>query len=106
MIPESRQSNPLVTAQQAALNSFLLNQFETEGGVFPYNTREYLASGRLDHRFDANNELSLTYRYGHDLEESPDVHSLDRFFGGKFDPRLRQYLASHLVPPAQSDRPE
>jgi len=64
------------------VNAFLLNQFETDGGVFPYNTREYLASGRLDHRFNTNNEFSLTYRYGHDLEESPDVQSLTAFSAG------------------------
>jgi hypothetical protein len=75
-------SNPFVTPGQAALNAFLLNQFETQGGLFPYNTREYLASGRLDHHFDENNELSVTYRYGHDLEESPDVQSLTAYSAG------------------------
>jgi hypothetical protein len=64
------------------LSAFLVNQFETQGGVFPYDTREYLGSGRLDHRFNANNEISLTYRYGHDLEESPDVQSLTAFSAG------------------------
>jgi hypothetical protein len=64
------------------VNAFLLNQFETDGGVFPYTTREYLASGRLDHRFNTSNEFSLTYRYGHDLEESPDVQSLTAFSAG------------------------
>src|SRR5579864_7068657 len=39
-------SNPFVTPGQAAINGFLVNQFETQGGVFAYNTREYLASGR------------------------------------------------------------
>src|SRR5579864_8593634 len=47
-------SNPFVTAGQTALNAFLVNQFETQGGVFPYDTREYLASGRLDHHFNVN----------------------------------------------------
>lgn len=64
------------------VNAFLLNQFETGGGVFPYTSREYLASGRLDHRFNTSNEFSLTYRYGHDLEESPDVQSLTAFSAG------------------------
>jgi Carboxypeptidase regulatory-like domain len=73
---------PIPGLVDPALNAFLVNQFETEGGVFPYNTREYLASGRLDHRFNANNELSVTYRYGHDLEESPDVQSLTAFSAG------------------------
>ena len=74
--------NPFVTPGQAALNAFLVNQFETQGGLFPFNTREYLGSARLDHRFNANNEVSVTYRYGHDLEESPDVQSLTAFSAG------------------------
>ncbi len=73
---------PIPGLVDPALNAFLINQFETEGGLFPYDTREYLASGRLDHRFGVNDELSLTYRYGHDLEESPDVQSLTAFSAG------------------------
>ena len=64
------------------LSAFLVNQFESNGGVFNYNTREYLASGRLDHRFSDNNQLYLSYRYGHDLEENPDVQSLTGFSAG------------------------
>jgi hypothetical protein len=67
---------------QQGLNAFLVNQFETQGGLFPYNTRQYLASGRLDHRFSVNDELSATYRYGHDEEQSPDVQSLTAFSAG------------------------
>jgi hypothetical protein len=74
--------NQGLSATQAALNGFLVSQFENEGGVFPYNTREYLTSFRLDHRFDANNELSATYRYGHDEEQSPDVQSLTAYSAG------------------------
>ncbi len=80
--PNPGGANPFISATQSALNGFLINQFENEGGLFPYDTREYLASGRLDHRFDANNEISVTYRYGHDLEESPDVQSLTAFSAG------------------------
>src|SRR5579864_2878938 len=71
-----------VTPGQAALNGFLINQFETQGGVFPYNSREYQVSGRLDHHFNVNNSISVTYRYGHDLEQSPDVQSLTAFSAG------------------------
>ena len=71
-----------ITPGQAALNSYLINQFESNGGLFPYNTDNYLASGRLDHRFDEANNVSLTYRYGHDLEENPDVQSLTGFSAG------------------------
>jgi hypothetical protein len=71
-----------VSPAQAAIDGFLVNQFESNGGEFPYNTREYLVSGRLDHRFNLTNQLSFTYRYGHDLEESPDVQSLTGFSAG------------------------
>lgn len=71
-----------LTAGQTALNGFLVNQFESNGGLFQYNTREYLASGRLDHRFSESNQAFLEYRYGHDLEENPDVQSLTGFSAG------------------------
>jgi Carboxypeptidase regulatory-like domain/TonB dependent receptor len=96
-----------VSPTQAALNGFLLNQFETEGGLFPYNTREYLASGRLDHHFNVNNELSLTYRYGHDLEESPDVNSLTAFSAGSsihtYDNDLQAAWYRQITPNTQNE---
>lgn len=64
------------------LSAFLVNQFESNGGVFNYNTRQYLASGRMDHRFSESNQLYLSYRYGRDLEENPDVQSLTGFSAG------------------------
>jgi hypothetical protein len=67
---------------QNALNTFLVNALEANGGLFNYNTREYLASGRFDHRFSNSNQISLTYRFGHDLEENPDVQSLTGFSAG------------------------
>ncbi|MGA7928091.1 MAG: carboxypeptidase-like regulatory domain-containing protein, partial [Candidatus Sulfotelmatobacter sp.] len=99
--------DPAVSATQAALNTFLQNQFETEGGLFPYDTREYLAETRLDHRFDANNELSVTYRYGHDLEESPDVNSLTAFSAGSsihdYDNTLQASWYRQLNPTTQNE---
>jgi len=96
-----------VTKGQAALNSFLENQFETEGGVFPYDSREYLASVRLDHRFDANNEISVTYRYGHDLEQSPDVQSLTAFSAGSsthtYDNNLQAAWYRQFSPTTQNE---
>jgi hypothetical protein len=80
--PNPGGTNPFISPGQSALNGFLLDQFESEGGLFPYDTRQYQAETRLDHRFDANNELSVTYRYGHDLEESPDVNSLTAYSAG------------------------
>jgi len=100
-------SNPFVTPGQAALNGFLVNQFETQGGVFPYDTREYQASGRLDHRFDVHNEISLTYRYGHDLEQSPDVQSLTAFSAGSsihtYDNNLQAAWYRQINPTTQNE---
>jgi Carboxypeptidase regulatory-like domain len=67
---------------QNALNTFLVNQLESNGGLFNYNTRQYLASGRLDHHFSDSNQLVFSLRYGHDLEENPDVQSLTGFSAG------------------------
>ncbi|HKN76190.1 MAG TPA: TonB-dependent receptor [Candidatus Acidoferrum sp.] len=76
--------NGALTLNPAAsqLQAFLLNQLETNGGLFNYKTREYLASGRFDHRFSESNQLTATYRFGHDLEENPDVQSLTGFSAG------------------------
>ena len=74
--------NPFISPTQAAFDTFLANQFESQGGVFPFTTRQYLTSGRLDHRFTQNNQISLTYRFAHDEEQSPDVHSLTAFSAG------------------------
>jgi len=67
---------------QNAINNYLINQLETNGGLFHYNTRQYLFSARVDHRIDGSNQLTFTYRYGHDLEENPDVQSLTGFSAG------------------------
>jgi len=71
-----------LSAGQNAINGFLVNSFESNGGVFNYNTRQYLASGRLDHSISASNQLAFAYRYGHDLEQSPDVESLTGYSAG------------------------
>ena len=71
-----------LSAGQIASNNFLINQFENNGGLFPYNTRLYLASTRLDHQFSDRNQVALRYSFGHDLEENPDVTSLTGFSRG------------------------
>jgi Carboxypeptidase regulatory-like domain/TonB dependent receptor len=105
--PNPGGTNPFVSPGQSALNSFLINQFETQGGVFPYNSREYQASGRVDHRFDTNNEISVTYRYGHDLEQSPDVQSLTAFSAGSsihtYDNNLQAAWYRQFSPSIQNE---
>jgi hypothetical protein len=71
-----------LSAGQNAANTFLVNQFEGNGGVFAFNTREYQASGRLDHLFNENNSVAIRYSFAHDREENPDVQSLTGFSRG------------------------
>src|SRR5215471_18567131 len=44
---------------QNARNQFLLNQLESNGGLFKYDTKEYFISGRLDHVFNDHNQAYL-----------------------------------------------
>jgi hypothetical protein len=71
-----------LTAGQVARNQYLVNQFESNGGLFAYNTNVYFISGRLDHVFNDHNQAYLRYSFAHDHEESPDVQSLVGFSAG------------------------
>src|SRR5262245_47285268 len=68
--------------QLTARSAFLVDQFEKNGGLFPFNSRQYQASGRFDHHFSEKNQIYLRYSYVHDLEENPDVQSLTGFSRG------------------------
>jgi hypothetical protein len=71
-----------VNPATSPISKYLVNQFETNGGLFPYNNRLYLASTRLDHQFSDRNQVALRYSFGHDLEQNPDVTSLTGFSRG------------------------
>lgn len=71
-----------LTPLNTGINNFLINQLETNGGLFHYNTRQYLFFSRLEHHINNANQISFTYRFGHDLEENPDVQSLTGFSAG------------------------
>jgi Carboxypeptidase regulatory-like domain/TonB dependent receptor-like, beta-barrel len=73
---------PVQGPLQTARNGFIVNQFENNGGLFPYTNRLYLASTRLDHQFSDRNQVALRYSFGHDLEQNPDVTSLTGFSRG------------------------
>jgi Carboxypeptidase regulatory-like domain len=96
-----------LTPGQNALNGFLVNQLEANGGLFNYSTREYLASGRFDHRFNETNQFTLSYRYGHDLEENPDVQSLTGFSAGSsihdYDNNIMAAWYHQFSPVAQNE---
>jgi hypothetical protein len=88
------------------LSAFLVNQFVNNGGVIPYNTRRYQASGRLDHHFSDQNEIFVRYSYSHDLEQSPDVQSLTGFSRGSavhaYDDTLQAAWFHRFSPSAQN----
>jgi hypothetical protein len=71
-----------VNSATSPRNAFLVNQFESNGGLFKYVTREYFVSGRLDHVFSDRNQAYLRYSFAHDNEQSPDVQSLTGFSAG------------------------
>ena len=66
----------------AARNRFLIDQFERNGGLFPYDTRTYLISGRVDHTFSDHNSGYIRYNFAHDHEENPDLQALQGFSRG------------------------
>jgi Carboxypeptidase regulatory-like domain len=90
-----------------AINNYFINQLETNGGLFHYNTRQYLFSARLDHRIDNSNQLSFTYRFGHDREENPDVQSLTGFSAGSslhnYDDNIQGAWYHVFSPTAQNE---
>jgi hypothetical protein len=69
-------SNPFISAGHLALNQFIVNQFEKDGGLFPFPTREHEASARLDHRLNNSNQGFLHYTFAHLTESDPDVQAL------------------------------
>jgi hypothetical protein len=75
-------ANPFVTPGQAASNRFIVNQFETNGGLFPFPTRQHEGSIRFDHQLDVNNQVFLRYNAAHLDETSPDVQALTGFSRG------------------------
>ena len=69
-------SNPFISAGHLALNQFIVNQFEKDGGLFPFPTRQHEASARLDQRFNNSNQGFLHYTFAHLTESDPDVQAL------------------------------
>ena len=58
------------------LSAFVVNQMETNGGVFPFPIRQYEGSARLDHRFSLSDSVFFRYSAAHQQESDPDVQAL------------------------------
>jgi hypothetical protein len=74
--------NPFVSPAQLASRAFIVNQFEKNGGLFPFPARQYEGSARLDHRFSQNDSAFLRYSFAHLDESDPDVQALIGFSRG------------------------
>jgi hypothetical protein len=74
--------NPFVTPAQLASRAFIVNQFEKDGGLFPFPTRQYEGSARFDHRFTDRDSAFLRYSFARLEESDPDVQALIGFSRG------------------------
>ncbi len=97
------QTNPA----SAALNPFIINQAETNGGLFPFPIREHQASARLDHRFGDHDQAFLRYSAAHLTEKDPDVQALTAFSRGTselaWDSTLQGSWYHSFSPTAQNE---
>src|SRR5712692_1925171 len=74
--------NPFVSPGHLVSNAFVVNQFEKDGGLFPFPTRQHQESARLDHRFSDSDQAFLRYSFAHLKESDPDVQALIGFSRG------------------------
>src|SRR5262249_20268595 len=63
----------------SSLNQFLVNQFETNGGLLPFPITSHQGSARVDHQLNDRNQASLRYISAHLEESDPSVQSLSGF---------------------------
>ena len=70
--------NP-ATSPRAA---YITGQFRDQGGLLPYSSHQDLFSFRIDHNFDAKNQVYLRYSYGKDDETDPDANGFNSFSRG------------------------
>jgi hypothetical protein len=64
------------------LNKFIVNQFETNGGLLPFSVRSHQVLGRLDHLFNDKNQGYLRYVFAHVAESDPDAGAQNGFSSG------------------------
>ncbi len=74
--------NPFVSPANLASRAAVVNQFETNGGVFAFPTRTYYGSGRLDNRFSEKDSAFLRASAAHLTESDPTLQSLTGFSRG------------------------
>jgi hypothetical protein len=75
------------------LNGFLVNEFESNGGLFPFSTINNYWSARLDHTFNDSNQAYLRGLYGLSDVGNPNVGALQGVSRGS---AVKQWTASVL----------
>jgi len=61
-----------VNPASSSLSQFVVNQFETSGGLLPFPMTTHEGSVRLDHQFNDRNQSSLRYLAAHSLRSNPN----------------------------------
>jgi hypothetical protein len=61
------------------LNKFLVNQFETNGGLLPFPITSHQGSARVDHQFSDHDQATLRFIAAHVAESDPSIQSLSGF---------------------------
>ncbi|HEV2990818.1 MAG TPA: carboxypeptidase-like regulatory domain-containing protein, partial [Candidatus Angelobacter sp.] len=61
------------------LKQFIVNQFETNGGLLPFPRQSHQFSSRLDHIFNDTNQGTLRYVFAHLSQSDPAIESLTGF---------------------------
>ena len=74
----------ILTINPAAgpLDAFIVNQFEKDGGLFPYQTRQQEGSVRIDQVFSATDQAFLRYSAANLSEQDPDLQALTGYSRG------------------------
>jgi Carboxypeptidase regulatory-like domain len=81
-IDPRQAGNPFISPAHLANLQFIVKQFEKDGGLFPFPTRQHAFTTRLDHQFNDNNRAYLRYSFAHLTESDPDVQALIGFSRG------------------------
>src|SRR5215471_9388080 len=76
-----------------AFRQFLVNEFESNGGLFPFSTINNYWSARLDHTFNDSNQAYLRGLYGLSDVGNPNVGALEGVSRGS---SVKQWTASLL----------
>src|ERR1019366_7242066 len=74
--------NPFVSPAQLVSRAFVVNQFEKNGGGFPFPIRQHEGSAPLGDRFTLSDSAFLPHSFAHLEESDPDVQALIGFSRG------------------------